>query len=172
MLEACAVLGRDLVVDWCADLLTERIDSVRAVEDDSLPSLAWLGWRSVPPDAGELTAGEAAWTPADPVNAYWVRVWAARAFLYVWREDVVEVLIQAAGQCGLDAALVRRRLAGDEDEERVERDANAAKDAGIDGVPCFIFGDRVAVQGAQAPEHLAQAIQRAADDYAKGEAAE
>jgi hypothetical protein len=28
------------------------------------------------------------------------------------------------------------------------------------------------VQGAQAPEHLAQAIQRAADDYAKREAAE
>ena len=68
--------------------------------------------------------------------------------------------------------LVRRRLATDDDEERVERDANSAKEAGIDGVPCFIFGDRVAVQGAQAPEHLAQAIQRAANDYAKGEAAE
>ena len=83
-----------------------------------------------------------------------------------------EVLIQAAGQCGLDADRVRRRLATDDDEERVERDANSAKEAGIDGVPCFIFGDRVAVQGAQAPEHLAQAIQRAANDYARGEAAE
>jgi predicted DsbA family dithiol-disulfide isomerase len=30
----------------------------------------------------------------------------------------------------------------------------------------------MAVQGAQAPEHLAQAIERAANDYAKGEAAE
>jgi predicted DsbA family dithiol-disulfide isomerase len=82
------------------------------------------------------------------------------------------VLIQAAGQCGLDADRVRRRLATDDDEERVERDANSAKEAGIDGVPCFIFGDRAAVQGAQAPEHLAQAIQRATNDYAKGEAAE
>lgn len=108
VLEACAVLGRDVVVDWCADLLTGRIDSRRAVEDDSLPSLAWLGWRSVHPDAGELTAGEAAWTPADPVNAYWVRVWAARAFLYVWRDDVVEVLIQAAGD---DAWRVREHVA-------------------------------------------------------------
>jgi hypothetical protein len=108
VLEACARLGRDVVVDWCADLLTGRIDNVRAVEDDSLPSLAWLGWRSVHPDAGGLTAGEAAWTPADPVNAYWVRVWAARAFLYVWRDDVVEALIQAAGD---EAWRVREHVA-------------------------------------------------------------
>lgn len=56
--------------------------------------------------------------------------------------------------------------------ERVEREAEQAKEAGIDGVPCFIFGGRVAVQGAQAPEYLAQAIARAANEYAKGEAAE
>ncbi|MET0472983.1 MAG: DsbA family protein, partial [Xanthobacteraceae bacterium] len=74
--------------------------------------------------------------------------------------------------CGLDAGQVRRRLTADDDEERVERDANSAKDAGIDGVPCFIFGGRLAVQGAQAPEHLAQAIERAANEYGKGEAAE
>ena len=83
-----------------------------------------------------------------------------------------EVLIQAAAQCGLDAGQVGRRLTADDDEERVERDANSAKEAGIDGVPCFIFGGRLAVQGAQAPEHLAQAIERAANEYAKGEAAE
>jgi predicted DsbA family dithiol-disulfide isomerase len=83
-----------------------------------------------------------------------------------------EVLIQAASQCGLDAARVRQRLATDDDEERLEREANTAKEAGIDGVPCFIFGGRLAVQGAQGPEHLAQAIEQAANDYAKGEAAE
>jgi predicted DsbA family dithiol-disulfide isomerase len=83
-----------------------------------------------------------------------------------------EVLVQAAGQCELDAALVRQRLMTDDDEEHVERDANSAKEAGIDGVPCFIFGGRMAVHGAQAPEHLAQGIERAANDYAKGEAAE
>ena len=83
-----------------------------------------------------------------------------------------EVLVQAAVDCGLDAAIMRRRLAGDDDEERVEQDANSAKEAGIDGVPCFILGGRMAVQGAQAPEYLAQAIARAADEYVKGEAAE
>jgi predicted DsbA family dithiol-disulfide isomerase len=96
----------------------------------------------------------------------------AEGLTYAFDGTDPEVLIQAAGQCGLNSDLVRRRLATDDDEERVERDANSAKDAGIDGVPCFIFGDRVAVQGAQAPEHVAQAIQRAANDYAKGEAAE
>ena len=83
-----------------------------------------------------------------------------------------EVLAQAAAACGLDGERVRARLAGDEDVERVEREANSAKDAGIDGVPCFIFGGLLAVSGAQAPEHLAQAIERAANESAKRPAAE
>jgi predicted DsbA family dithiol-disulfide isomerase len=83
-----------------------------------------------------------------------------------------DVLVRAAADCGLDAERVRERLAGEDDVERVEREAEAAKDAGIDGVPCFIFGGRLAVQGAQAPEYLAQAIERAASEQAKGVAAE
>jgi predicted DsbA family dithiol-disulfide isomerase len=82
------------------------------------------------------------------------------------------VLVRAAVECGLDAERVRERLAGEDDVERVTREAEAAKDAGIDGVPCFILGGRLAVQGAQAPEHLAQAIERAANEQAKGVAAE
>jgi predicted DsbA family dithiol-disulfide isomerase len=39
-------------------------------------------------------------------------------------------------------------------------------------VPCFILGGRIAVQGAQAPEYLAQAIERAANEYANRPAAE
>jgi predicted DsbA family dithiol-disulfide isomerase len=83
-----------------------------------------------------------------------------------------EVLVEAAAACGLDGERVRSRLAGDEDVARVEREANSAKDAGIDGVPCFIFGGLLAVSGAQAPEHLAQAIERAANESAKRPAAE
>ena len=45
--------------------------------------------------------------------------------------------------------------------------ANSAKEAGIDGVPCFIFGNVLAVSGAQAPEYLADAIRRASVEYAK-----
>ena len=83
-----------------------------------------------------------------------------------------EVLAKAAAECGLDADLVRRRLASEEDVQRVAREAESAKEARIDGVPCFIFGGLMAVQGAQPPEHLAQAIERAANEYAKRVAAE
>ena len=44
--------------------------------------------------------------------------------------------------------------------------------AGVDGVPCFVLGGVLAVQGAQPPEYLAQAIDRAAREYANRQAAE
>jgi len=80
-----------------------------------------------------------------------------------------EVLVRAAADCGFDPDDVRRRLATDEDVADVEQEANSAKAAGIDGVPCFILGGVVAVQGAQAAEYLAQAIE---DAYATRAAAE
>jgi len=77
-----------------------------------------------------------------------------------------EVLVRAAGEVGLDAADVRAWLASDKDAAKVEREAHAARDAGIQGVPMFIFDGRFAVSGAQAPEYLAEAIARAAQDQA------
>lgn len=70
------------------------------------------------------------------------------------------VLIQAAVDCGMDGDLVRRLLASDADVERIESEVTSAKEAGIDGVPCFIFGSSVIVTGAQSPEYLASAIER------------
>ena len=83
-----------------------------------------------------------------------------------------DVLSEAAASCGLDAEGVRDRLAGNADIARIEQEANSAKEAGIDGVPCFILGGAISVQGAQSPEHLAQAIDHAVREYAKREAAE
>jgi predicted DsbA family dithiol-disulfide isomerase len=71
-----------------------------------------------------------------------------------------KVLIKAAVDCGMDGDLVRRLLASDAEVDRIETDATAAKEAGIDGVPCFIFGSSVIVTGAQSPEYLASAIER------------
>jgi predicted DsbA family dithiol-disulfide isomerase len=73
-----------------------------------------------------------------------------------------KMLIQAAVDCGMDGDLVRRLLASDADVDRIEGDANSAKEAGIDGVPCFIFNSSVIVTGAQSPEYLASAIERTA----------
>jgi predicted DsbA family dithiol-disulfide isomerase len=69
------------------------------------------------------------------------------------------VLVQAAADIGLDADDVREALASDQDVAEVEREAQGAKEAGIEGVPTFIFGGRFAVSGAQAPEYLAEAIE-------------
>ena len=73
-----------------------------------------------------------------------------------------EVLVRAAADIGMDAAATREKLASDADVEQVETAANAAKDAGIDGVPTFILGGVAAVSGAQSPEVLANAIEQVA----------
>ena len=78
-----------------------------------------------------------------------------------------KTLIQAAVDCGMDGDLVRRLLASDADVDRIESEANAAKEAGIDGVPCFIFGGSVIVTGAQSPEYLANAIERTAGRHTR-----
>jgi len=83
-----------------------------------------------------------------------------------------EVLVGAAQDCGMDADHVRQRLAGEEDVASVTAEAEQARAAGIEGVPCFILGGIFAVSGAQAPEYLADAIERAAAERAKREAAE
>jgi predicted DsbA family dithiol-disulfide isomerase len=72
------------------------------------------------------------------------------------------VLTQAAADIGLDAETTRKALASDKDVAEIEREALSAKEAGIDGVPCFIFCGKFAISGAQAPEDLAEAIERMA----------
>ena len=82
------------------------------------------------------------------------------------------VLVRAAADCGLDANTVRSWLASDKDVTEVEREATAAKESGIEGVPCFIVGGVLAISGAQAPEYLADAIERASQESAGSDAAE
>ena len=83
-----------------------------------------------------------------------------------------ETLVKAAADCGLDGDQVRALLASDQDVEQIEREAQSAKDAGIEGVPCFIIGGMIALSGAQPPDYLAAAIERAAAEQARRVAAE
>jgi predicted DsbA family dithiol-disulfide isomerase len=71
-----------------------------------------------------------------------------------------EVLVQAAADVGLDADDVRRRLASDEDVALVSGQAQEAADKGVSGVPTYVFAQKYAVSGAQAPELLARAIRQ------------
>jgi predicted DsbA family dithiol-disulfide isomerase len=73
-----------------------------------------------------------------------------------------DTLVQAAVAVGLDAETVREGLASDQDVAAIEQEALSAKEAGIEGVPSFIFGGKFAVSGAQSPEYLAEAIDRMA----------
>ena len=78
-----------------------------------------------------------------------------------------EVLLRAAADVGLDPAAVRPLLESEEDVEEITLAAAAAKDAGINGVPTFIFNGRYAVSGAHPPEALAQIIRKAAAEAAE-----
>ena len=70
-------------------------------------------------------------------------------------------LVEVARACGLDAALIERRLAGDDDVAAVKAEIAEAHRLGVSGVPFFIFGGRFAVAGAQSIDVLVAAIERA-----------
>jgi hypothetical protein len=84
VLESCARYGEDAVIDFAIAVLTGEISGEEAFTTE-LDKLKWL----TGPTAD-------AWSKLDPVNFYWARVWAARIFLYVWRDDAVEALLVAA----------------------------------------------------------------------------
>jgi predicted DsbA family dithiol-disulfide isomerase len=72
----------------------------------------------------------------------------------------IDVLVQAAADCGLDAEETRRRLSTDEDVELISAQASEASNKGISGVPTYVFAQKYAVSGAQPPEQLAAAIRQ------------
>ncbi len=67
-------------------------------------------------------------------------------------------LARLAGDCGLDADAVREKLAGGDDRDAVRAEIAHWRRAGVDGVPLFIFEERLAVAGAQSPETFAAAL--------------
>jgi len=75
-----------------------------------------------------------------------------------------EVLVRLATEAGLDAAEVREVLATQRYAAAVRADETEAGAVGITGVPFFVIDDRYAVSGAQSPEVLLSALQRAWTD--------
>jgi len=72
-----------------------------------------------------------------------------------------DVLIEAAGEAGMDTAIVKTLLEGDADREEVEKEVALARQMGVTGVPCFIVDNKYVVVGAQTPEIIAGAIDMA-----------
>ena len=73
-------------------------------------------------------------------------------------EDIGDraVLTEAAGEAGLDAGEAAAFLAGEELRVEIVREDEAARRAGVNGVPCYIFAGRYGLPGAQPPEVLWQ----------------
>ncbi|CAM3405836.1 HEAT repeat domain-containing protein [Stackebrandtia soli] len=76
--EARDKYGDGVIVRWCADLLRGRVSP----SDPDSPSLGWIGGRHA---LSELRVGRIAERGQD----YWIRTWAARAFLYVWGPEAI-----------------------------------------------------------------------------------
>lgn len=72
-----------------------------------------------------------------------------------------ETLAAIVRETGLDLGDVPARLASGEDRQAVDQDCVAASRAGINGVPFMIFGARTALSGAESPERILYAIDKA-----------
>jgi predicted DsbA family dithiol-disulfide isomerase len=70
-------------------------------------------------------------------------------------------LADIAAAAGLDAGEALAVLAGDKYAQDVDADERMARSLGVTGVPFFVLGRRYAVSGAQPPEVLAHALERA-----------
>ena len=71
------------------------------------------------------------------------------------------VLAAIAGEAGLPSDAARRMLDSDEGLDAIALMDRRAREIGVQGVPFFIFNQRVAVSGAQEPDTLLDAIAQA-----------
>jgi predicted DsbA family dithiol-disulfide isomerase len=73
-----------------------------------------------------------------------------------------EVLKRIAAEAGMDDELVEDLLNSDIDLDKVQHEDSMARKIGINGVPTFLIGGKILVNGAQDAEHLAHVIDRVA----------
>jgi predicted DsbA family dithiol-disulfide isomerase len=71
-------------------------------------------------------------------------------------------LVWIAAEAGMDAELVEELLNSEADLEKVEHEDSMARKIGIQGVPTYLIGGKMLVNGAQDAETLARAIDQVA----------
>jgi predicted DsbA family dithiol-disulfide isomerase len=77
-----------------------------------------------------------------------------------------ETLADIAQQAGMNRDEVAAYLASDSDRELVEEQDRRARAIGVEGVPFFIFNQRLALSGAQPPEVIVEAMEKAREELA------
>jgi predicted DsbA family dithiol-disulfide isomerase len=73
------------------------------------------------------------------------------------------VLADIAGEAGMDRLLVLRLLSEGADKDVITREHQMAHEGGVSGVPFMIFDGKLAVSGAEPPERLVKAIDKAVE---------
>lgn len=76
-------------------------------------------------------------------------------------------LLALGMETGLDKTEVQTLLQSDQYADKVEQDIYEARQIGVSGVPFFVFNDRYAVSGAQAPETFLGALTKAWSEWEK-----
>jgi|WetSurMetagenome_2_1015567.scaffolds.fasta_scaffold225180_2 predicted DsbA family dithiol-disulfide isomerase len=96
--------------------------------------------------------GKAAEVAEAIMHAYWTEL-----------RDIGDpkVLADIAAEHGMDREVVARRYAEGAGRDFVNQACEMAARSGVQGVPFMIFGERVAVSGAHAPEELVRAVDKA-----------
>ena len=77
-----------------------------------------------------------------------------------------EVLADIAQQAGLDRDEAAAYLASATDRELIEEQDRRARAIGVEGVPFFIFNQRLALSGAQPPEVIVDAMEKSREELA------
>jgi predicted DsbA family dithiol-disulfide isomerase len=77
------------------------------------------------------------------------------------------VLAAAAAEGGLDEGQALQFLEGDVYRQEVQAEDMQARQAGITGVPCFIFNGKYALPGAQPPEVIHRMLDTAKQEFAE-----
>lgn len=78
----------------------------------------------------------------------------------------IAVLLDIAGQFGMDTELLSTLFAGDRDIEATRDDDAKARDLGVHGVPAFLAGGKFLLMGAQEPEYLNKFLSKAREKLA------
>lgn len=77
----------------------------------------------------------------------------------------IEVLADIGAEQGMDRNLLIDLLKGDADKGTVQQEETAFRQLGISGVPTFIANRKIAAQGAESVENLANFLRQAATQY-------
>jgi predicted DsbA family dithiol-disulfide isomerase len=77
-----------------------------------------------------------------------------------------DTLADIAAQAGMDRGEVAAYLASVTDRALIEEQDRRARAIGIEGVPFFIFNQRLALSGAQPPEVIVEAMEKAREELA------